>query len=392
MEGSVTHGGLFSGIGGFSRGFELAGIKSLWEVEIDPKCKQVIRKQFPPTKIHGDIKTFNADEFECPDIISFGFPCTDVSIAGKRAGVIDGQTRSGLFYEACRIIKRFVPRGLQFAVAENVPGIFSADEGRAFAAILGTLGELGALDIAWVTLDSQWFGLAQRRERVFIVVDFRGQRAGQILSLSEGLCWNPAPLRTPWKDIASCLGGGSASGGFRSDTDRCGAFIDTVIPIQEPGRRENQHGLGVGAQQDPMFTLQATSRHGVCCFNNTRNEFHSEDSVAGPLRSAIGEAQRSMLISTHDPAPCLNELSGTCKPPGDALSTNQNASGRGTAKILSQYRVRRLTPNECAILSGFPPSWNSWLKDSPRYAQFGNCVNVPVAEWIGRRIVSTLKV
>lgn len=460
----LTHGGLFSGILGFSEGFRRAGIRSIWECEWDKKCQDVIRRREPSVKIHDDVTTFNADEFECPDVITFGFPCTDISIAGKRKGVIDGQTRSGLFYEATRIIARFVPRGLQFAIAENVDGLFSHDEGRTFARVLGTLGELGALDIAWATLDSQWFGLAQRRKRVFIVVDFRGERAGEILSLADGLCWHPAPRRQTRErasadaetgigasclrggyDVAGTLGGGSKSGGFGSDTDRCGAFIPEVSGTLGNHCRKPQRIESNGAfipelahtlrkeHDGAMASLQERDSKGAdsSCDKAMVIEQRSQDAIGfNGAQNPISESQKAQALVSNPAAMCVavaenqrgelvlnDETFGTLsngggKPgqgfpcvafqqnqSGDvyesevvgALNTNQNASGRGTPKVMTQYRVRRLTPTECSRLQGFPDDWNSWLSDSARYAQFGNAVSVPVAEWIGRQVSQSAK-
>ncbi|HUT56632.1 MAG TPA: DNA (cytosine-5-)-methyltransferase, partial [Phycisphaerae bacterium] len=130
------------------------------------------------------------------DVICGGWPCQDLSVAGRRAGLIEGK-RSSLFFEAMRIIKELQDAGVgpTFALFENVPGLLSSNGGNDFAVVLAELANVGALDIAWRVLDSQFFGVAQRRRRVFIVADFGGECAGQILALTEGLRGYPAPRR-----------------------------------------------------------------------------------------------------------------------------------------------------------------------------------------------------
>jgi len=187
---TLTHGSLFSGIGGFEAGFANVGIKTLWSVEIDPDCNAVRRLHWPEVKQYNDVREVGAHNLEKVDIISGGFPCQDLSVAGKRAG-LSGE-RSGLFHEAIRVVSELRPRLL---ILENVPGLFSSNGGRDFACVLRELGKLRPVEISWRIYDSQYFSVAQRRRRVFIVCDFGGECAGEILALAEGLRGYPAPRR-----------------------------------------------------------------------------------------------------------------------------------------------------------------------------------------------------
>ena len=159
----MTHGSLFTGIGGFDQGFEQAGIHSAWQVEIDPFARAVLQKHFPEVPKHEDIRTVGKHNLTRVDIISGGFPCQDVSHSGARRGL--SAPRSGLFFEAKRVIEELQP---QWFVLENVPGLLSSNQGQDFAIVVETLCQLG-YGVAWRVLDSQFFGVPQKRRRVFIV-------------------------------------------------------------------------------------------------------------------------------------------------------------------------------------------------------------------------------
>lgn len=182
-----TIGSLFAGIGGFDLGFERAGFRTTWACEIDQRAQAVLRLRFPDAKLHDDVCAVGAHNLEPVDVVTFGSPCQDLSVAGKRAGLAG--ERSGLFHEAVRVIRelRAAHGKPDFAIWENVPGAFSSNAGRDFAAVIDALVNIGARDVAWRVLDSRFFGVAQRRRRVFLVADFGGERAEQVLALVEGV-------------------------------------------------------------------------------------------------------------------------------------------------------------------------------------------------------------
>jgi len=156
-----TFGSLFTGIGGFDLGLERAGWECRWQVENDKFCNQVLEKHWPDVKRYGDIK--DVEHPESVDLICGGFPCQDLSVAGKRAGL--GGDRSGLFWEFIRIIKESSP---PWILIENVPGWFSSNSGEDFRIALEAMDECG-YGVAWRVLNSQYFGIPQRRRRIFIV-------------------------------------------------------------------------------------------------------------------------------------------------------------------------------------------------------------------------------
>ena len=180
---------LFAGIGGFDLALERNGVKVVAAVEIDKKASDVLAKHFPNSKLFGDIQTVTGKDlidagFEPREgIITGGFPCQDLSVAGKRAGLAG--KRSGLFWEICRLLEETKTENF---ILENVPGLLSSNEGRDMAAVVEALVELG-YGIAWRVFDAQYFGVPQRRRRVFIVGclgNGGAERAAKILAIAEG--------------------------------------------------------------------------------------------------------------------------------------------------------------------------------------------------------------
>ena len=213
----MTLGSLFDGIGGFPLAGTRCGLTPLWASEIEPGPISITRRHFPEMEHLGDIAQIDGAAIRPADVVTFGSPCQDLSVAGKRAG-LEGE-KSGLFMEAARIIKemREATHGIhpRFAVWENVPGAFSSNKGEDFRAVIKTIANIaepgcaiprpprgrwnpaGAVvgddwSIAWRVLDAQYWGVPQRRRRIFLVADFAGERAREILFEREGLRGNPA--------------------------------------------------------------------------------------------------------------------------------------------------------------------------------------------------------
>lgn len=189
---------LFAGVGGFDLGADAAGWQCVGQVERDPDCTAVLNRHWPTVPKWGDVTTFDPTMGATADVVVGGFPCQDVSTAGKRAGVGPG-TRSGLFSEVLRIIEGIrattnnsLPR---WAILENVAGLLSVDRGRGFRAVIRELANVGAYLIEWAVLDSQHFGLPQRRERVFIAAAFSPTAASNgsepVFAVSPGSCRCP---------------------------------------------------------------------------------------------------------------------------------------------------------------------------------------------------------
>lgn len=205
---SLTFVSLFSGVGGFDLGLEAAGWRCVAQVEWDTQCQAVLARHWPDVQRWGDVSTVSGADLPAADVIAFGSPCQDLSVAGKRAG-LEGN-RSGLFFEAIRIIRemRDATAGTQprFVIWENVAGALNSSGGWDFAAVIDSLAELGALDIAWRILDARWFGVPQRRRRVFVVADFAGECAGAIHAVGAGVPWHPRSCRTERPVVATGTG------------------------------------------------------------------------------------------------------------------------------------------------------------------------------------------
>lgn len=191
----LTLGELFAGVGGFSLGFEAEGYRTRWQAEIDPHCQQVLARHWPDAVRYGDVTEIDGASLEPVDVITFGSPCQDLSVAGKRAG-LDG-ARSGLFFEAIRIVKEMRDATVTFprwAVWENVPGALRSNNGRDFAVAVAAIRDLGANALEWAVVDARFFGVPQRRRRLLCVADLdpRASTERPLLPLAEGGRRNPA--------------------------------------------------------------------------------------------------------------------------------------------------------------------------------------------------------
>lgn len=229
----LTFGSLFAGVGGFDMGFERAGHECKWQVEIDEKCRQVLADKFPTAKQYEDVKEVGKHNLEPVDIICGGFPCQDLSVAGQRKG-LDGN-RSGLWFEFHRILDELRP-GL--CVIENVPGLLSSNKGRDFEIVLSGLVELGYC-VAWRILDSRYFGVAQRRRRVFIVGSLGSGRSAQILFESESLRGDSEKGREARKTVAGTIKGGSGERGWSDPSDGNGGGLISMA-LKAGGSAKNE--------------------------------------------------------------------------------------------------------------------------------------------------------
>lgn len=213
---------LFAGIGGFDEGFRRAGMQTIAAVEIDPNCRKLLASRFPKAQLFDDIRQVGKHNLPTCDVICGGFPCQDLSMAGRRAG-LKGK-HSGLFYEMTRITDELKPA---FIVWENVSGLLSSDKGRDFARVLLELDRIGYSG-AWTTLDAQYWAVAQRRIRVFGVFarrDIGAERACEILAIREGMSRNTPPRREAGQDVAGTLESRADGGGFPGTDGACAGHI-----------------------------------------------------------------------------------------------------------------------------------------------------------------------
>ena len=291
-NGKLTLGSLFSGSGSFELGGLLAGITPIWASEIEPFPIRVTTKRLPFVKHYGDVNSIRGDEVEPVDIITFGSPCQNLSIAGKRAG-LEGK-QSSLFFQAIRIIKEMRcatdGRYPRFIVWENVPGAFSSNKGEDFRAVLEAVCSVKGGDIpvpeppkgkwanagcimadgfslAWRVVDACLWGVPQRRKRIYLVADFAGGCAGKVLFESEGVSGYSAEGFRAWQGAAGgaapCIG---AAGG---------------ICLNDQG------GNRMDVTDDVTCTLRAEAHHPPCVLEQAVFENHSQDTrYTGPLETA----------------------------------------------------------------------------------------------------------
>jgi len=379
----VKFGSLFAGVGGFDLGFEAAGFECCWQVEWDKYCQEVLRFRWPDVPKFGDIRDVSGYDLEPVDVITYGFPCQDLSIAGHQAG-LDGE-RSGLFFEAIRIIKEMrdatdgqFPR---VAIAENVTGLLSADGGSAMGRCLDTLAEAGALAIEWCVLDSQWFGVPQRRKRVFLASVFdsvaAGRCAGEIFSLAESGAGYPEQVGAQGEEVAGFVEGGSGNvGAFRLLS--FGEYVDD----------------GTSSTVQARDYKYATD---LVAFVKSRRAQSSEDFETwvegGPAPTLnqfdLGDTRSTVAVLSFDTkfgsnANVFEDVSPTLK------------ASQGPPSFVDGVTTRRLTPVECERLMGWPDDHTKFradgklTSDSQRFKMCGNGVVAPVASWVAKSIARVL--
>ena len=422
---------LFSGCGGIDLGMEQAGHECVAQVEWDKNAAGVLKHRWPNVPLFCDVSKVSADDLPDADFITYGFPCQDLSVAGKREG-LDGK-RSGLFYEATRLIRELRTRGcgLRFALAENVRGLMSADDGLALARCIRELLDCGASEVGFRILDSQYFGVAQRRKRVFIVSDFGGESCDEILAITESLPGHPAPSREAGKGTAGDATKGVGEGGAFSDGSQTSSSLTTRCHDQFMPDKGNFCAViqaqSTGSDPDLMATLCAKDNEkwgsnqwvkegkAVVSWNGDTTPKASED-VSVTLRSQQGgegvgvafafDSLASNSMKSSNPVSGCNEtdISKTLD-----TTTPEPSKNQGGIAIHQNLTVRRLTPIECERLQGFPDNWtsekmeltlegNEWKAtgkvvkqaDGPRYKQMGNAITVNVGAWIGKQIGKVL--
>lgn len=360
----LTLGSLFDGIAGFPLAASRQGIETIWTSEIEENCIDISTKHFPQAIRLGDITKINGAEIPPVDIISFGSPCQDLSVAGKQAGL--SGSRSGLFLEAVRIIRemRAETNGEypKYIIWENVAGAFSSNKGEDFrrvleeitesnipmpasgkwaaAGMVGVRGPGGELrTTAWRRLDAQFWGVPQRRKRVYLVCDFRGGDAGQILFECESLLGYPGT-------------GTEAPEGSAADLENSAAGTDSGGLAEEP---DGQLTLDFGRTADRIY-------------------INTKKSVTLMGRAGGGGGKTGLyLLPVYTIA-------------GNVIGRTGIGGGNQLGIKTVKYRVRRLTPTECERLDGFPDGWTRYgasgkeMSDNARYMALGNSIAVPCAE------------
>lgn len=392
----LTLGSLFDGIGGCQIAAVHAGVRPVWSSEIEQFPMRVTKKWFPNTKQLGDITKLDGAKLEPVDIICAGSPCQDLSMAGKRKGLAG--ERSGLFTVSVDIVRRMRDatggRFPRFFVWENVPGAFSSNKRQDFRAVLEEIGQANipmpksgrwadaglvrthTCDIAWRVLDAQYWGVPQRRKRIFLVADFAetGRRAAEILFERESVQGDTPQGEGTRKGTAAGAqsGAGTASLGLDDQGGgRMDAFTDIAPTLRAQahnhppvvhtytimgniiGRQSKNGGHQMGIGKDVAPTLNTIDRHAVVSY---ASQSYTEWKEGEPMTT-------------------LRAFGGF------------NGGGSENLVTYNGGTVRRLTPLECERLQGLPDGWTEGGSDTARYKAIGNGMAQPCADFVIRRIV-----
>lgn len=439
---------LFSGIDAASVALLPLGWVCVGFAEIEPAPCSVLAHHYPHVPNLGDVCAITDERIAAlgqVDVVIGGSPCQDLSVAGKRRGLAGA--RSSLFHEQVRIFHAARTLcGARWLLWENVPGAFSSNRGRDFAAVVGTMAgcefdvprdgwrtagaAVGAHGLVeWRVLDAQFFGLAQRRKRVFALLD-TGDWAGRppVLLEPEGLRGDSPPRRETREGIAvGALAGTSPGGGWRVGADEAAAGqliaafgggancqltdVATALHAHPGGSRldfltetfiafdlqqvtsvENRSNPRPG---DPCHTLTARSTHSAAiAFSCKDHAADAADELAPTLRAmghgaSHANAGGQVAVAFH---PTQDPISSA------ELSHALNANANATVAVSTGMAVRRLTPEECCLLQGYPRDYfdgvlhrGKPLADGPKYKALGNSFPTNVIAWIGERIQSAAR-
>lgn len=431
---------LFSGIEAASATWESLGFEPVAFAEFDAFPSAVLAHRFPRVCNLGDVTKITEEHIKSLgriDIVVFGSPCQDLSVAGLRKG-FSGE-RSGLFHVAIRIVQWARKHcGCRFALWENVFGAFSSNQGRDFAAVVeqmagcrdvavpphgwgsegAAVGDNGLLE--WGTLDAQWFGVAQRRRRVFALADFGDwTNRPPILLEPHRLRRDTPPRRGKGPTVAALTANGVGTCGADDNQGQAGHLIpaagcwwdggqvsqtlDAVLAKGQTMPEKNcfpavLQPIAFHPTQDPhvAYTVSLRGREGGATAE-------LGDEVGGCLRASGGGGDKAHVlapvgVTVHGTDPTVRKVASY-----DDLAqclrarTPGNIDNSSTTVVQQEKAVRRLTPTECERLMGFPDDWTlvpvrgKPAADGPRYKAIGNSMAVPVMRWIGERIKMALE-
>lgn len=401
---------LFSGIEAASVAWEPLGWEPVAFCEVDAFPSAVLAHRWPDVPNLGDITKVDWSDFakgkRKPDVVVGGSPCQSFSVAGNREGLAG---ESGLMFEYIRAIQCIMPRCF---VWENVPGAFTSEGGEAFRQLLAEMDALG-YGLAWRVLDAQFFGVAQRRERVFLVGCLGDpRRAARVLFEPDGLRWDTPPSRDKRQELAARAGRGAEGGGcagFGYKVSQGAGSIgygDEIAPTLLAGRND-------AAALTPAYAIQGDIARGAHMGQNGCGYSDGGECYTLNTMDVHAVATPVCLGDDNAKASCDVDMCGALKVGGSAPIMGGAA-----------YEVRRLMPVECERLQGFPDGhtdltgadpdalfermarpdmdeaerkrlrtklrkWCEACPDTPRYKACGNSMAVPVMRWIGERIEMT---
>ena len=375
-QSAFKYGSVCSGVEAATVAWHPLGWQAQWFSEIEKFPSAVLQHHYPNTPNHGDMTQFKEWPIDPIDVLVGGTPCQSFSVAGLRKGLADPRGNLMLTYLA--IAARYQPNWL---VWENVPGVLSSNRGRDFGTFLGALGQLG-YGFSWRSLDAQYFGVAQRRRRVF-VVGYLGdwKRAAAVLFERESMSGHSAPSRETREEIAGTVTTRSFTGGPSGKPE--GAAVNHFVPaVSNALCARDYKGARPGADQGApviAFSAQNSASQGDSVSEHVTPTL---DKSKTPAVAWTASAMANSYAWERDVYPTLN-----AQVPNDTSNIQYG--------IRQDMQVRRLTPTECERLQGFPDNYTQIpyrnktaesCPDGPRYKAMGNSMAVPVMRWIGERI------
>jgi DNA (cytosine-5)-methyltransferase 1 len=367
---------LFAGIGGFRLGLEKAGHQCVWANEFLEKPRRIYEHNFKHSPDGRDIRDVQPDEIPDCDLLVGGFPCATFSVAGRRTGFGTEDTRGTLFFEICRILRS---KRIPYVFLENVKGLLNHDGGRTFGVIIASLDELG-YDIQWECVNSKNFGVAQNRERVFIVGSLRGQPRPEVFPLGE--CFAEDVGQDERQDADNQAEGdgeqSESTGSVRATHWRRNHFRD-IKGDHTPTLTAN---MGTGGNNVPFVTGKVME---------TRDVFPTLD---GHYWKGIQNNQgRGAVMQVR---PVLTPHREEKRQNGRRIKEHNEPVFTLTAQdrhgLMVGTSLRKLTPLECERLQSLPDNWTKWysdgslVADAQRYERCGRAVTVNVIYEIAKRL------
>jgi len=445
---------LFAGIGGFDLALERNGIEVVASVEWDKHAQSVLKNRFPNSQIYGDIQEVTGEQlinagFDPRNgIITGGFPCQDLSVAGKRAGLAGN--RSGLFWEICRLLDE---TKTQYFILENVPGLLSSSNGADMGTVISALAQRG-YGLAYRVLDAQHFGVPQRRRRVFIVGSLgdNGRTPAEVLAIAEGRSRYLEAGGKSRKSSTTAANGSPATVGTllardHKGIDQISVEENKLVLFDLPNDDKEQKNDALLFQATRNENIRIFEKHSptlavagwlrslhVFSPSNFANYSENDDVAAtlragggdlgggsetllvfdphqtdgvrlqgnttNTLRAAMGMGGNNVPMVAYPMHGAMVGRSETAGPNGSGFLDENDPSYTLTASSQARHgvvtvaesasMVRRLTPLECERLQGFPDHWTEGQTDGHRYKQLGNAVAVPVVQWIIERLVKVI--
>lgn len=428
---------IFSGVEAASLAWEPLSWEPVAFSEIEPFPCAVLAERWPDVPNLGDITKIDwKEEIDgAIDLVVGGSPCQSFSVAGKREGL---KGASGLMFEYIRCVQELRPRWFLW---ENVPGALTSEDGGAFGQLLSEMDELGYC-LAWRVLDAQFFGVAQRRRRLFLVGHLGAESPAEVLFEPDCLSGNPQSSREKRKELARRAGRSAACAGFKysaaprantlgyaeeqANTLTADWHAPAVLPLQGNmiGRADSADRQGMAMSQYGTEIAGCLTARGdsspcadrgqnIVCMTGTQAHCHISDEIAGCLTAHMGKDDAPVVVGGAISENAANEAFGFAQNTrnevrivGDGTlhshcsrttRTWSHRKSETSPRGVNPMLVRRLTPLECERLQGFPDEHTliAWkgksaeeCPDGPRYKAIGNSMAVPVMRWIGRRLAA----